>query len=204
MRVFEVVPFVNEGRRIFDATAGHLDGLRLGEVPAGSAAEAVSGDLVVLVVVDLNDLAPILGGLSTGVWAVAFLPTTVFDLPVGSVVDALANAGLQAVDAIPVDDRKYGVAIVVANETGWAPVRLYLAGRSGIVPTESALRRIVAEQVVGGLAARARRAEDPETQALAQRVAELEGQLAAVQQRLNGILNSRAYGLAKKIAALKP
>ena len=72
------------------------------------------------------------------------------------------------------------------------------------MPTESALRRIVAEQVIGGLAARARVSEDPEAKALREQIAELEGQLAATQKRLNGIVNSRAYGLAKKIAALKP
>ena len=204
MRVFEVVPFVNEGRRVFDATAGHLDGLRLGEVPTGTAAEAGSGDLAVLVVDEMGNLGSNLSGLATGVWAVVFLPTTVFELPVGSIVEALQVSGLQAVDAIPVDDRKYGVAIVVANETGFAPVRSYLAGRPGIVPTESALRRIVAEQVIGGLAARARVSEDPEAKALREQIAELEGQLAATQKRLNGIVNSRAYGLAKKIAALKP
>jgi hypothetical protein len=204
MRVFEVVPYVNEGRRVFDATEGRLDGLRLGEVPTGTASDAAPGDLVVLAVDEMGILGSTLSGLATGVWAVVFLPTTVFEIPVGSVVDALQASGLQAVDAIPVDDRTCGVAIVVANETGWAPIRPYLAGRTGVVPTEPALRRIVAEQVIGGLAARARRSEDPEAQALRERVTELEGQLAASQKRLNGILNSRAYGLAKKIAALKP
>lgn len=206
MRVFEVVPAIGDGRRVFDASAGEIDGLRLGEVAAGSAGEALSGDLVVLAAtsVETQSLTALLKDVGSGVWAVVFIPTTVFEIPVGAVVEALQQSDLQAVDALPVEDRKYGVAIVVAREEGWAPITSYLSGRQGVVPTEQALRRIVAERVIGGVTARTNRAADPTLAELEARVAQLDRELQSTQKRLNGILNSRSYSLAKKIAAMKP
>ena len=206
MRVFEVVPAINDGRRVYDASLGAIEGLRLGDVAAGSINEAVSGDLAVLAAtaVDTESLTSLLGGVSTGVWAVVFLPTSVFDIPVGPVVEALQQSGVQAVDALPVEDRRYGVAVVVAREDGWAPITPYLSGRKGEVPSEQAIRRVIAERVIGGLSGRTNRAADPNVAGLEARVQQLEGELKTTQKRLNGILDSRAYGLAKKIAAMKP
>ena len=206
MRAFEVVPAITDGRRVFDASNGAIDGLRLGDVATGSVNDAGAGDLAVLAAtaVDTESLASLLGGVGSGVWAVVFLPTSVFDIPVGAVVEALQQSGVQAVDAIPLDDRRYGVAIVVAREDGWAPITPYLSGRKGVVPSDQAIRRVIAERVIGGLSDRTNRAADPNVAGLEARVQQLEGELKTAQKRLNGILDSRAYGLAKKIAAMKP
>jgi hypothetical protein len=207
MRVFEIVAAVSEGRTLIDATAGALGDVRLPDLPATEVASAPPGSLVLVAPSGMGELAPALAQLPMGVDIIAFLPTTPTTLPVGQILEALSAAGAQAMDAVPVEHHTFRVALVAARREGLAPVASYLSGRPARVLDEAALKRIIGERVVEGLAVRARLADSTpasETEAVRAELAQVNAALAQVSARLDRILASSSYRLARRIARLKP
>jgi hypothetical protein len=208
MRVFEIVSAVSDGRAVVDATGGVLDGLRLPEGSQGSVESTPVGGVVLVAPESAGReaLVAVLERLPLGADIVVFLPVNPLGIPVGVVVDALVASGVQAVDAIPVEHAVFGVAVVGARREGWAPVTSYLSGRTPLTPDEAGLRRIVAERVVDGLATRARLDGQGGTEVdqLRAELQKAQADLAATKKRLDGIVSSPSYVLAKRIARIKP
>ncbi len=210
MRVFEIVAAVSTGRTPVDATGGAVDGLRLPDGAEGSVGSTPAGGVVLVAPdeVDAASLGALLSEVPDGADVVAFLPVTPLNLPVGVVVEALSASGVQAVDAIPVEHARFGVAVVGARTDGLAPLASYLSGRAPIVPDDGALKRIVAERVIEGLAVRAQltaaQESASEVEALKVELATSRSDLAATKKKLDGIMKSPSYSLARRIAKVKP
>lgn len=209
MRVFEVVAAVSTGRTPVDATGGAVDGLRLPEGSEGAIASTPAGGVVLVApdALEAGAIAALLAEVPAGADVVAFLPTTPLALPVGAVLEALSSSGVQPVDAVPVEHAEFGVALLGTRTEGFAPVASYLSGRPPITPDETALKRIVAERVVEGLALRARLAAEESTaevEALRAELATTRADLAASKKKLEGIMRSPSYALARRIAKVKP
>ena len=217
MRVFEVVAAVSTGRTPVDATGGAVDAtggggdsLRLPEGAQGSVGSTPPGGVVLVAPgdVDAASLGALLSEVPDGADVVVFLPTTPLTLPVGVVVDAFSASGVQAVDAVPVEHARFGVAVIGTRTDAFAPVGSYLSGRAPIVADDAALKRIVAERGVEGLAARASLADAQksaaEVETLKAELAASRSDLAATRKRLDDILTSPSYSLARRIAKVKP
>jgi hypothetical protein len=207
MRVFEIVAAVSEGRTLIDATGGALGDVRLPDLPTAEVGSAPSGSIVLVAPAELDELAPLLAQVPMGVEIIAFLPTTPATMPVGLVLDALSAAGAQAVDAVPLEHHTFRVALVAARTEGIAPVASYLSGRPARVLDEAGLKRIIGERVVEGLAVRAWSAgstPSSRTESLPTELARTQADLAQVSARLDGILASRSYRLARRLSRLKP
>jgi hypothetical protein len=207
MRAFEIVAAVSEGRPLIDATGGVLGDVRLADLPVAEVGTAPKGSVVLIAPSGMDELAPELARVPLGVDVIAFLPVTPTTLPVGLILDALSTAGAQAVDAVPLEHHTFRVALVAARAEGIAPVASYLSGRPGRVPDEAALKRIIGERVVEGLATRARLAESTpvsEAEAVRAELDKAQADLAQVSGRLDRILASPSYRLARRIARLKP
>jgi hypothetical protein len=151
------------------------------------------------------------------------------ELPVGALVDLLVDGGVQVTHALPIIDGEFRTAVAGWRSSGTiASVAPYLDVRRQVPLAEgTALLRVLAEHVIEGVAARVREAaahdevarlerERDEARMLAdathqrmllletthrQQAAEARARLAAVQQRLKRILNSRSYRLAYAIGA---
>lgn len=209
MRVFEVVAAVSTGRTPVDATGGAVDGLRLPEGAEGAIGSTPAGGVVLVAPQELDAaaLTGLLNDVPEGADVVAFLPTTPLELPVAVVIDALSASGVQAVEAVPVEHARFGVALLGVRSEGRAPVASYLSGREPVAADEAALRRIIAERVVEGLALRARLASleaVSETEALKAELASTKAELAATKKKLDGIMKSPTYALARGIRKVKP
>ncbi len=210
MRIHEVVgSYSRAGVRTTDATDGRLTvALRLPDGSAGAVADATEG--VVAIAPESATAAALdsaLAGVAAGVTVLLFLPCTADSLPVGPVVDSLTRAGLQVTEVAPIEQSAYATVVVATRSDGFAPVTSYLSGREPVALGEDALRRIVGEHLVGGLALRAQlelvTARAAAAELLATRVPELEADLAASRARLDAVVHSRSYGWGRALADVR-
>ena len=196
MRVVEIVAALDvDPGAVVDATQGALGGgLRPGTFAEGSVADTAAGGLSLVAASDVTSdaLASSLQGIAEGASVLLLLPRAAVDLPVGRVVDAVCDAGLQVQAVVPVEHSTHRTAVVVTRSAATAPVYPYLLSRPAVPLDESGVHRVVAEYLVGGLQARAvdAGADSADTPA---RVAALEKQLAATRARLAAVEGSRAY-----------
>lgn len=204
MRVYEIVAEVRRPPgRVIDATDGRLSrDLRLTAEDAGQVVDAQAGDVVVLAAGDLEaeTLNAGLTGVPSDVPTVLFLPCTPAQLPVGRAIEAILGAGLQVARAVPIEQSKFGVAVVVMRTDGWLPLHPYLSAREPVELLEPTIRRLAAEHALAGLAMRALVDGDGSTP---DRVAALEKKLAKTRKRLAEIEGSRAYAVGRALADVR-
>jgi hypothetical protein len=176
-----------------------------------------------------DDEASRLHALPEGCAVVILVEPEPDHLPVGAVVDLLVAGGIQAVQAAPVSADSLGTAILGRRSIGdVASISPYLDPRREISLTPGAtLLRVRAEHVVEGVAWRAlevsnrqamwaaeRDRDNARTMATAakqqladyrlsaeRQEADVRARLAAAEGRLQDVLNSRSYRLARALGA---
>jgi hypothetical protein len=167
MRVFEVVEHhAAEVKRVvaLGDAADLLEQLRLPggiETAAADEGAARAGDLVVVDVPARAEatagLADAVTGVPDGATLLLLLRAPLAELPVGPVVSALTQAGLQAVEASPVAHTTFTAAVVARRpDGGMLPFVPYLGDRVLVGPEDGQVRRVVNEHLVEGLVSRAR------------------------------------------------
>lgn len=211
MRVHEVIDSIDSHTKAVDRTDGALTAAlqrRQDAAVTGSGTGGAEGGVVVLVTDPreptegngwqvLDERLSEIEDLTT---AVIFVACPAHDLPTGQLIDHVLRNGLQVRDAVPVEHPQYGCAVVVTRCEGMAPISAYLAYRPAIEPGPEALRRVVAEYLIGGLAARAElehRGKELET--LRSRIAALE----TLARRGAAVESSRSYQVGLAFAALR-
>jgi hypothetical protein len=167
MRVFEVVEHhAADVKRVvaLGVSADMLEQLRLPdgvEMAAADDGAARAGDLVVVDVPAEADavagLADAVAGVPDGAALLLLLRAPLAELPVGPVVTALTQVGLQVVEASPVAHTAVTAAVVARRpDGGMLPFVPYLGDRVLVGPDDMQVRRVVNEHLVEGLVSRAR------------------------------------------------
>jgi hypothetical protein len=166
MRVFEVVEHhAADVKRVvaLGGSANLLEQLRLPggiETAAADDGAARAGDLVVLAPADEEAVAGLtdaVAGVPDGATLLLLLRAPLAELPVGPVITALTQAGLQVVEASPVANPAVTAAVVARRpDGGMLPFVPYLGGRVLVGPNDVQVRRVVNEHLVEGLLSRAR------------------------------------------------
>ena len=192
--------------RTVDATDAVVRSLR-DYLEPGRVSDAGAADTSVVAVkrdVASEDLRALLGDVVDGARIVLLVACTVKELPVGRLVDAVVGTGVQAVAAVPVEDRDCGVAILLERCSGQAPVWGYLAPEGELLPNDTLLHRVVAEYVIEGAARRGREVDDEASLAdLRQRLADAETQVARLTRELVAVRRSRTYEVGKAFGEVR-
>jgi hypothetical protein len=225
MRVFEVVEHhAADVKRVVTLgdSADLLEQLRLpGGIETASADEAAAaraGDLVVVDVPADDDgvagLADVLAGVPDGATLLLLLGAPLAELPVGPVVTALTQAGLQVVEASPVAHTAVTAAVVARRPDGaMLPFVPYL-GSSVLVGPDQQVRRVVNEHLLEGLVSRARdvdrdrlREELRSTQAdlvsAREALGDVGRQLERERARLRAVEGSRTMAVGRAVAEVR-
>lgn len=222
MRVFEVIEHhTTDVRRVVapGAAADLLGQLRLPAAIETAAADATAraGDLVVVDVPTDADavtgLAGTVAGVPDGATLLLLLRSPLPELPVGPVVSALAQAGLQVVEAAPVAHSAFTAAVVARKPDGGMRFVPYLGERVLVGPEDARLRRVVNEHLVEGLVSRARdveldrlRAELRSAQAslssAREALRDAERQLERERARLRAVESSRTMAVGRAVAQI--
>jgi hypothetical protein len=103
-----------------------------------------------------DELQGVLGAAAPGEGVLLLLPWPPHELPLGAVVQGLVSAGMQAVEAHPLADTAWGVAVVCRRvDDDVQAMHAYLDRKRAIAPlTGRTLLRLVDEHVVEGLVRR--------------------------------------------------
>jgi len=224
MRVFEVVEHhAADVKRVvaLDSSADLLEQLRLPdgiETAVAGEGAARAGDLVVIEVPTdeeaMAGLADAVAGVPEGATLLLLLCAPLAELPVGSVVTALTQAGLQVVEASPVAHAAVTAAVVARRtDGGMLPFVPYLRSRVSVRP-DLQVRRVVNEHLVEGLVSRARdvdrdrlREELRSAQAdlvnAREAFAEVVLQLERERARLRAVEASRTMAVGRAVAEIR-
>jgi cell division protein ZapA (FtsZ GTPase activity inhibitor) len=195
----------------------HLTVLPLdGEKPA-------PGDIVLTLIADPDELSSALDDLPPDVYAAIALTVPIEDLPVGSIIDTVLSAGAQVRELVPVQSREATCVLLVMRSDELVVPAPYL--RPQTAPDtldQSALHRLLAEQVIDGVVSRARqsvgvaRAEAADNEiaslrsqleaAQAERVrtvAALNTELEAAKRRADAVESSAAQQLGRALLSMR-
>jgi hypothetical protein len=159
------------------------DGIEMATADGGAPQ---AGDLVVVdVPVDeeaVAGLADAVAGVPDDAALLLLLHARLPELPMGPVVTALTQAGLQVVEASPVAHPAITAAVVARPaDGGMLPFVPYLGGRV-LVGADTQVRRVVNEYLVEGLVSRAR---DVERDRLGEELRSAQAELVSVREALS-------------------
>jgi hypothetical protein len=224
MRVFEVVEHHAADVKRIVALGDSVDLLEQLRLPGGieraSADEGAprAGDLVVIdVAADQEAVAGLsdaVAGVPDGATLLLLLRAPLAELPVGPVVAALTQAGLQVVEASPVAHATVTAAVVARRpDGGMLPLVPYLRSRV-LVGTDLQVRRVVNEHLVEGLVARARdvdcdrlreelRSAQTELASAREAFADVVRQLERERARLRAVEASRTMAVGRAFAEVR-
>ena len=191
------------------------------DVVAGTAADSRAGDLVVDLIGPadhgghtLPELEELLAGLDHGAAFVVLLTGPLDRLPVAALVGVLTGAGLQVVEASPLEHARVTGAVVARRDSKLLPFAPYLSDRLPLEPDDATVLRLVNEYLVEGLAFRARhetsrravdelRAEQDRSRALRE---ELDASVAALrveQRKVAALESSRGVQLGLALGRMR-
>jgi hypothetical protein len=223
MRVFEVVEHhAAEVERVVarGLAADVLEQLRLPAAirTADDDAAARAGDLVVVDVpsdVDaVTGLADLVAGVPDGALLLLLVHAPLAELPVGPIVGALTQAGLQVIEAAPVAHSVFTAAVVARHPDGGVAFVPYLGNRVLVGPEHAQVRRVVNEHLVEGLIWRAREVEHDRLReelrsvhaslgSTREALRNAERQLEGERARLQAVESSRTMVVGRAVAEIR-
>jgi hypothetical protein len=183
------------------------------DVVAGTAADARPGDLVVDLLGpadhgghELAELEQVIAALDHDAALVVLLTGPLYRVPVAGLVGALTLAGLQVVEAAPLEHARVTGAVVARHGSKLLPFAPYLSDRLPVEVDDDAVLRLVNEYQLEGLAARARhqttrrvfdelRAEQERSRALREELDAVTASLRQEQKRREALESSRSVRL---------
>jgi len=160
MRLNELVrTLLPEGGTVVDRTeSGHAwpPLLKVSDTAPAQPADDALTAITVGSDATADDLRGVLAAAGPGEGVLLLLPWPPHELPLGPVVQGLVNAGMQAVEAHPLADTAWNVAVVCRRvDDDVQAMHAYLDRKRPLAPlTGRALLRLVDEHVVEGLVRR--------------------------------------------------